>query len=137
MLIGEDGANLVMRNLPLIYKAVGRFWVNNHAHILKPKTGVDYDYMYYTMEAADYMPFITGAAQPKLSQENLNRVSYPVPTFYEQKSIASFLDVKTSKIDAAITSLEQQRDDLNSLKQSIISEAVTGKIDVRDWKPNK
>lgn len=133
LLIGEDGANLVMRNLPLVYKAVGRFWVNNHAHILKPKAGVDYDYMYYTMEAADYMPFITGAAQPKLSQENLNRVSYPVPTFYEQKSIASFLDVKTSKIDTAITSLEQQRDDLDSLKQSIISEAVTGKIDVRDW----
>lgn len=137
LLIGEDGANLVMRNLPLIYKAVGRFWVNNHAHILKPKVGVDYDYMYYTMEAADYMPFITGAAQPKLSQENLNRVSYPVPPLSEQKSIASYLDIKTSKIDATITSLEQQREDLNSLKQSIISEAVTGKIDVRDWKPNK
>jgi len=137
LLIGEDGANLVMRNLPLIYKAVGRFWVNNHAHILKPKVGIDYDYMYYTMEAADYMPFITGAAQPKLSQENLNRVSYPVPPFSEQKSIASYLDVKTLKIDAAITSLEQQREDLNSLKQSIISEAVTGKIDIRDWKPNK
>ena len=137
LLIGEDGANLVMRNLPLIYKAVGRFWVNNHAHILKPKVGIDYDYMYYTMEAADYMPFITGAAQPKLSQENLNRVSYPVPPFSEQKSIASYLDVKTLKIDAAITSLEQQREDLNSLKQSIISEAVTGKIDIRDWKLNK
>lgn len=137
LLIGEDGANLVMRNLPLIYKAVGRFWVNNHAHILKPKVGIDYDYMYYTMEAADYMPFITGAAQPKLSQENLNRVSYPVPPFSEQKSIASYLDVKTLKIDAAITSLEQQRNDLITLKQSIISEAVTGKIDVRDWKPNK
>ena len=48
-----------------------------------------------------------------------------------------YLDAKTSKIESAITSLEAQRDDLNALKQSIISEAVTGKIDVRDWKPNK
>lgn len=48
LLIGEDGANLVFRNLPLIYKAEGKFWVNNHAHILKPRKHVDFEYMYYT-----------------------------------------------------------------------------------------
>ena len=66
LLIGEDGANLLMRNLPIIYKAEGKFWVNNHAHILKPIRD-DYDYLAYVMEAADYTLFITGSAQPKLS----------------------------------------------------------------------
>ena len=68
LLIGEDGANLLMRNLPLIYKAEGKFWVNNHAHILKPIRD-DYDYLAYVMEAADYTLFITGSAQPKLSND--------------------------------------------------------------------
>jgi type I restriction enzyme S subunit len=56
--------------------------------------------------------------------------------YTEQQAIASYLDYKTSKIDAAIASFESQRDDLNALKQSVISEAVTGKIDVRGWKLN-
>ena len=60
-----------------------------------------------------------------------------IPPLSEQQAIASYLDEKTQKIDSTISSLEAQRDDLNALKQSIISETVTGKIDVRDWKPNK
>ena len=78
LLIGEDGANLVMRNLPLIYKAEGKFWVNNHAHILKPRKD-DYDFMAHALEACNYRDYITGSAQPKLSQENLSRVQLPVP----------------------------------------------------------
>lgn len=64
----------------------------------------------------------------------LKELSFPLPPLSEQQSIVSYLDSKTSKIDAAIASLESQRDDLNALKQSVISEAVTGKIDVREWK---
>ena len=60
-----------------------------------------------------------------------------LPPLFEQQSIVTYLETKASKIDSAISSLEAQRDDLNALKQSIISEAVTGKIDVRYWKPNK
>ena len=71
LLIGEDGANLVMRNLPLVYKASGKFWVNNHAHILKPYKYNDYNYMAYLLEAGDYFLYITGSAQPKLTQANL------------------------------------------------------------------
>lgn len=66
----------------------------------------------------------------------LKDLKMPVPSLSEQQAIATYLDIKTSKIDSAIKSLEAQRDDLNAFKQSIISEAVTGKIDVRDWKPS-
>lgn len=125
LLIGEDGANLVMRNLPLIYKAKGKFWVNNHAHILKPLPNIDYEYMFYTLEAADYTTYITGAAQPKLSQENLARIQYPVPPYEEQQAIASYLDHKVGQIDASVSAINAQINDLKAYRQSIISEAVT------------
>ncbi len=126
MLIGEDGANLVLRNLPLVYKAEGKFWVNNHAHILKPIKD-DYNYMAHALEAANYRDYITGSAQPKLSQENLNAVKLPVPPLVEQQSIASFLDEKCSEIDSLISMKRQKIDMLKDYKKSVIYEAVTGK----------
>lgn len=129
LLIGEDGANLVMRNLPLIYKAEGRFWVNNHAHILKPIKD-DYNYMAHTLEAADYRNYITGFAQPKLSQENLKAVKLPVPPLSEQQSIASYLDTKCAEIDALIAIKQAKIDELKDYKKSVIYEYVTGKKEV-------
>lgn len=125
LLIGEDGANLVYRNLPLIYRASGQFWVNNHAHILKPKND-DYGYMAYLMEAMDYFHLITGAAQPKLSQESLSKVRLLSPPLPEQKSISSFLDEKCGKINRWVAAKEREMALLKELKQAMIAEAVTG-----------
>ena len=129
LLIGEDGANLLLRNLPLIYKAEGKFWVNNHAHILKPIKD-DYDFMAYVMEAADYTLFITGSAQPKLSQSNLNAVKLPIPPLEEQKSIVDYLAQRTEKIDLAIVNATKLISLLQERKQIIINDVVTGKVKV-------
>ncbi len=129
LLIGEDGANLVMRNLPLIYKAEGRFWVNNHAHILKPINS-DYDYMAHVLEAANYRNYITGSAQPKLSQENLQAVKLPVPPIQEQKAIASYLNKKCLEIDSLIAIKQAKIEELKEYKKSVIYEYVTGKKEV-------
>ena len=129
LLIGEDGANLLMRNLPLIYKAEGKFWVNNHAHILKPIRD-DYDYLAYVMEAADYTLYITGSAQPKLSQSNLNCVKLPIPPISEQKQIVDYLSKRTRKIDEAINESNKMISLLQERKQIIINEVVTGKVKV-------
>lgn len=129
LLIGEDGANLVMRNLPLVYKAEGKFWVNNHAHILKPIKD-DYNFMAHALEAANYRDFITGSAQPKLSQENLQAVKLPVPPLSEQHAIASYLDTKCSEIDSLIALKRQKIDMLKDYKKSVIYEAVTGKTGI-------
>ena len=129
LLIGEDGANLLMRNLPLIYKAEGKFWVNNHAHILKPIRD-DYDYLAYVMEAADYTLYITGSAQPKLSQSNLNCVKLPIPPISEQKQIVDYLSKRTGKIDDAIKESNNMISLLQERKQIIINEVVTGKVRV-------
>jgi type I restriction enzyme S subunit len=129
LLIGEDGANLLLRNLPLIYKAEGKFWVNNHAHILKPIRD-DYDYMAYVMEAADYTLFITGSAQPKLSQSNLNSVKLPIPPIEEQKEIVNSLVKKTSGIEVALKNASKKISLLQERKQIIINDVVTGKVKV-------
>ena len=66
LLLAEDGANLVLRDLPLAIIARGKFWVNNHAHVLKPKKG-NLEFLAAVMEGINYLPWISGAAQPKLT----------------------------------------------------------------------
>ena len=129
LLIGEDGANLKMRNLPLVYKASGKIWVNNHAHILKPKVD-SYDYMAYLMELFDYNPYITGSAQPKLSQEQLGTIRLCVPPIDEKNKIAIHLNRHLHGFDSAITNCQRQITLLQERKQIIINEVVTGKVKV-------
>ena len=129
LLIGEDGANLLMRNLPLVYKAKGKFWVNNHAHILKPIKD-NYDFMALVMEAADYTLFITGSAQPKLSQANLNSVKLPIPPIEEQEKIVNFVNENAGILDFPLKKAKKQVELLQERKQIIINEVVTGKINV-------
>ena len=129
LLIGEDGANLLLRHLPLVYRASGKFWVNNHAHILKPRKG-DYGYLAYMLEAIDYTLYITGTAQPKLSQDNLNTVKLCVPPYDEQKEIAAYLDEKCAAIDSLIAAKEALISELETYKKSLIYEYVTGKKEV-------
>lgn len=129
LLIGEDGANLVLRNLPLVYKAEGKFWVNNHAHILKPKDN-DYEFMALVLEAADYTLFITGSAQPKLSQSNLNSVKLPVPPIEEQREIVKTIEPLLEKINQSIAQQTRMIEYLEERKQIIINDVVTGKVKV-------
>lgn len=92
LLIPEDGENLNSRKLPIAYFADGRFWVNNHAHIVKAKAGVSDDmFIKQWLNNLDISPFVTGAAQPKLSQTNLRRIPIRLPPLAVQRRIASIL----------------------------------------------
>ena len=130
MLIGEDGANLRLRNLPLMYEINGKAWVNNHAHILKPTEKVDFYYLFYALEGLDINPYITGSAQPKLSQENLQNIWIPLPSHEEQKEIATYIRSKCTEIDKLIEKKEQLVKELENYKKSLIYEVVTGKREV-------
>lgn len=130
MLIGEDGANLRMRNLPLMYEVNGKAWINNHAHILKPKEDVDFYYLFYALEALDINTYITGSAQPKLSQDNLRRIWVPIPSLNEQREIAAYLKEKIAKIDSLMITKQQFLSDMETYKKSVICEYVTGKKEV-------
>ena len=92
LLIPEDGENLNSRKLPIAYFADGRFWVNNHAHIVRGKPGVADDvFIKQWLNNADISPFVTGAAQPKLSQGSLKRMPVRLPPLAVQRRIASVL----------------------------------------------
>jgi len=79
LLIAEDGENLRSRNNPIAFFASGKFWVNNHAHIIKPKNNFSMIFLWIFFKKLDLSPWITGAAQPKLNQENLMSIPIIVP----------------------------------------------------------
>ena len=131
ILIGEDGANLYLRSTPLAFKATGKYWVNNHAHVLRPRHG-NIDYLTNMLESLDYTHYISGAAQPKLTAGRLMNITVVIPPLSEQNQIANFLDRKTRQIDELRSTEEQTIKLLKEYCQSLISAVVTGKIDVRN-----
>ena len=92
LLISEDGANLLARSTPIAFSITGKTWVNNHAHILKFPSMVTQKYVERYLNLIDLTPYITGAAQPKLNQKNLNMIEIPLPPMEEQQRIMGILD---------------------------------------------
>jgi type I restriction enzyme S subunit len=131
LLIAEDGANLVLRNLPLAIIARGKFWVNNHAHILKPKRG-NIEYLANILETLNYTPWISGAAQPKLTQDRLMSISIAVAPRDEQDTIIRFTSKQTHPLNLAISRLEREIELLREYRTRLVADVVTGKLDVRE-----
>jgi type I restriction enzyme S subunit len=108
LLISEDGANLVARKYPIAFIATGKYWVNNHAHVVCAKPEVTTNsYLKWFFAWFDLSSYITGAAQPKLSQGKLNSIQIPLPPLAEQTRIVEKLDAVLSRIDTAIDELQQ------------------------------
>lgn len=128
LLVSEDGANLVARVTPIAFSASGKIWVNNHAHILHFETYVERKFVEYYLNMIDLSRFISTAAQPKLTQENLNKIPIPVPSFEKQAQIVTILDQfdtlsndltssLTSEIEVRQKQYEYYRDKLLTFKE--------------------
>jgi type I restriction enzyme S subunit len=89
LLISEDGANLLARAKPIAFRASGKFWVNNHAHVVHGRDGILDSYLEIVINGLDLQMYTTGSAQPKLTQVALNRLPVPVPSTAEQHEIAN------------------------------------------------
>ena len=131
LLIGEDGANLITRNSRLSFIARGKYWVNNHAHILSPTFGV-LEYYCEIMEICDYTIWISGSAQPKLTSDNLMNIEIVVPPIQEQQLIVHHIESECSKIDFKKARTEELIELLTEYRTALISEVVTGKIKVTE-----
>lgn len=132
ILIAEDGGNLVLRNIRLSFIVTGKFWVNNHAHVLNTKEHVLNVYFCELLELTDYSIYISGSAQPKLTFENISNIPIIVPPNQEVKTISSRLEVISKNF---MTILDKQNHRVNLLKeyrQSLISNVVTGKVRVTE-----
>ena len=92
LLISEDGANLLARSTPIAFSISGKNWVNNHAHVLKFETDVMRKYVEIYLNSIGLERYISGGAQPKLNQDNLNKIPIPVP---ENHRIQTIVDILT------------------------------------------
>lgn len=101
LLISEDGANLLARKTPIAFAVKGKSWVNNHAHVLEFENKITQRYVEIYLNAIDLTPYISSAAQPKLNQENLNKIEIPIAPLPEQERIVAILD----KFDALVNDI--------------------------------
>lgn len=128
LLIGEDGANLVTRSKDIAFIADGKYWVNNHAHILDVKDTVLLMYLCNYINNMDLIPYVTGSAQPKLTQAKMNNIKIFLPTLPEQHEIVRLIDDLLARERAAQQAAEQALASIDLMKKSILARAFRGEL---------
>jgi type I restriction enzyme S subunit len=107
LLISEDGANLKMRSSPIAFSVSGKCWVNNHAHVVRFKEKATQKFVEYHIEMSDISAMLTGSAQPKLNQAQLNSMKIMVPPLALQQKFAAFVEKVEKLKDVAKKSVEE------------------------------
>ena len=129
LLVSEDGANLLARTTPVAFSVSGKYWVNNHAHILKFENMASQRFVEFYIESIKLDEFITGAAQPKLNQKALNSIPIPFPKSVEAqaKTVASIesLMEETQRLESIY---KQKLAALDELKKSLLDQAFKGEL---------
>ena len=137
LLVGEDGANLLTRNTPIAFIAQsGKYWVNNHAHVLDCPYFQVLKYVESFINAISLAPYVTGTAQPKMNQEKMNAILIPLPPLAEQQRICAQIERLASKVEN-YAEIEKKLSEFEStfpatLKKSILQYAVEGKLVPQD-----
>ena len=129
LLISEDGANLLARSTPIAFPASGKYWVNNHAHILKFDDMATQKFVELYLESIQLDDYITGAAQPKLNQKSLNSIPIRIPdSTAEQRIIVDRLIAIQEQCDQLAAIHEQKLTALDDLKKSLLHQAFSGQL---------
>tara|TARA_R110000744_G_scaffold380514_1_gene501619 strand:- start:21591 stop:22688 length:1098 start_codon:yes stop_codon:yes gene_type:complete len=100
ILLGEDGENILSRNLPLAFLVSGKTWVNNHAHVLRPGPQVDAVFLTTVLESIDFADYNSGTAQPKLNKKTCKAIPIAIPPLHEQRKIGKVLSCADQVIDS-------------------------------------
>ncbi|HFL2781569.1 TPA: restriction endonuclease subunit S, partial [Pseudomonas aeruginosa] len=126
LLIGEDGANLLARSTPIAFIADGRYWVNNHAHVLGEKNSLSLDYLAFSINMRGLESFVSGSAQPKLNQENLNKIPIQVPPLILVDKFSAILNGRQEYMEKMIISEPEV------LFSSLSQKAFSGQLFARE-----
>jgi type I restriction enzyme S subunit len=133
ILLGEDGAPFFDRLRDVAFLSIGKIWPNNHVHVLSVMKQTEARFLVHCLNIVNYRDYIKGSTRDKLVQSEMNNIIVQLPPFKEQQAIADYLDQKTFEIDTLISGVQDSIAQLKTYRQSLISEAVTGKIDVREF----
>ena len=132
LLVAEDGANLLSRSTPIAFVASGKFWVNNHAHVLNLVAQLSVAYLEAYINGLNVRQHVTGTAQPKLTQTALNRIPIPLPPHAEQRRIVAEVERRLSLIQKAEDVVEANLKKADRLRQSILKQAFSGRLAPQD-----
>ncbi|MBE5910120.1 restriction endonuclease subunit S [Pseudobutyrivibrio sp.] len=127
VLLAEDGGNFGSKERPIAYRVSGKCWVNNHAHVLKPKEGLDVDYLCYSLMFYNVGGMVNGATRQKLTQAAMRQMLIPKRTMEEQKYIVDLL----VKVVAVKEKRQQELTELDNLIKARFVE-LFGDININD-----
>lgn len=132
LLIGEDGANLVTRSKPIAFFAEGLYWVNNHAHCIDSPDKLLLEYLCFYINAISLEKYVTGSAQPKMTQDNMNSILIPLPPYNEQKRLSQHLDEIMAMVDRIEIGKIESIELISKAKSQILDLAIRGKLVPQD-----
>ena len=140
-LMGEDGSVINEDGTPVLQYVWGKFWVNNHAHVLRGKNGISTEHVLLHLKGSIIAPFVNGAVQPKLNQGNMNRIPFMIPAPEIGQAFSKAIDPLFAQIRA---NTEQSRT-LATLRDTLLPKLLSGELSVGDeerqieratsWKP--
>ena len=138
LLIAEDGENLRTRTTPIAFLAHGKFWVNNHAHIVRGNGAADTRFLQYALSELDISGYLTGSTMPKLTQGNMNHIPLLAPPLPEQRAIAHILGTLDDKIELNRRMNETLEEMARALFKSwfVDFDPVRAKME-RRWRPGE
>lgn len=126
LLLGEDGTVVDSKGFPILQYVEGKFWVNNHAHIITGKNGFTVETLYLLFSLTNVQSIVTGAVQPKISQANLNKVSVVIPSEAELSAFNSIVQ----PFFAQIRNLRAENDRLAATRDTLLPRLMSGELDV-------
>jgi type I restriction enzyme S subunit len=128
LLVAEDGSVITPDRKPVLQMAYGKFWVNNHAHILQGKPPVCTEHICLSLSFTDVTGYVTGAAQPKINQANLNRMPFLVATNDVQME---FTELIVPLFDEMFL-LNRKNRNLRTTRDLLLPKLICGQLDVED-----
>ncbi|MCC3857890.1 restriction endonuclease subunit S [Vibrio parahaemolyticus] len=136
LLVAEDGENVKSRKYDIAFVVEGKFWVNNHAHVLQGNAFGDTDYLRYVLNFVSIKEYVTGQAQPKLNKAQLEKIVITIPPLDEQQKIAKVLSTVDKKIDLIDQKIEETEKLKTGIMQKLFSEGVGIQDDNGNWNPH-
>ncbi|MCR9062884.1 MAG: restriction endonuclease subunit S [Cytophagales bacterium] len=124
LLIGEDGANLINRSTPIAFFAKGKYWVNNHAHVIDSIFFEILEYLEKYINSISLEDYITGMAQPKMPQKRMNIIPIALPPLEEQKAIVEKVNALMAFCDELESEIEKNTELIEDLMKSSLREVL-------------